>query len=98
MHSLVRLDRTKNLVHVAGVDLFLTVRDIAKGQEVVKEIHASNPSGQGKIGLLEMHLDSLQSVRHCAEMFLSQSEKLNILILNAGMQNLRCPLSSAAAA
>ena len=70
--------------NAAGFDLYLTVRDLSKGREVVKDMQASDTAGQGSIQLLEMHLDSLQSVRQCADSFLSQSQQLNILILNAG--------------
>ena len=47
-------------------------------------MQASDTAGKGSVQLLDMHLDSLQSVRQCADSFLSQSQKLNILILNAG--------------
>ncbi len=55
-----------------------------KGQDVVQDILASSSSNQGKLELLHLELDSLQSVRDCAEHFLSKSCHLNILINNAG--------------
>ena len=74
----------------AGADLYLTVRDMQKGQDVVKDILASSSPNQGKLELLHLELDSLQSVRDCAEHFLSRSRSLNILINNAGKQFFMC--------
>jgi len=73
-----------------GADLYLTVRDMKKGQDVVKDIMDSPSSNQGKLELLHFELDSLQSVRDCAEHFLSRSSSLNILINNAGKQLFIC--------
>ena len=64
--------------------MYLTVRDMHKGQTVVKDILTSSNSNQSKLELLHLELDSLQSVRDCAEHFLSKSCRLNILINNAG--------------
>ena len=55
-----------------------------KGQDVVKDTLASSSSNPGKLELLHLELDSLQSVRDCAKHFLSKSCSLNILINNAG--------------
>ncbi|DBA66731.1 TPA: hypothetical protein ACH3X2_001880 [Trebouxia sp. C0005] len=60
-----------------------------KGQTVVKDILTSSNSNQSKLELLHLELDSLQSVRDCAEHFLSKSCRLNILINNAGV--MCCP-------
>lgn len=54
-----------------------------KGRRVVEEIKADTPSG-GKVSLIEMEMDSLASVKKGAEDFLKQSDKLNVLICNAG--------------
>lgn len=76
---------TLRALHATGAHVFGTVRDLAKGQKVVDEILASNPSG-GKIDLIEMELGSLDSVRKAAKEFLEKSGgKLNLLILNAGI-------------
>ncbi|KAL0044735.1 hypothetical protein WJX82_007449 [Trebouxia sp. C0006] len=76
---------TARALHATGADLYLTVRDMKKGQDVVKDILDSPSSNQGKLELLHFELDSLQSVRDCAEHFLSRSSSLNILINNAGV-------------
>lgn len=76
---------TLRALHATGAHVFGTVRDLAKGQKVVDEILASNPSG-GKIDLIELELASLDSVRKAAKEFLEKSGgKLNLLILNAGI-------------
>ena len=64
-------------------------RDVKKGEEVAQEIAASNPSSKGKIDVLKLELDDLQSVRQCATDFLSKSKQLNALITNAGI--MACP-------
>ena len=55
---------------------------------MVADIQA-NSTGHGKTELpepqlLQLELDSLESVRQCAEDFLKDSKQLNVLILNAG--------------
>ena len=49
---------------------------------MVDEIKANNQGG--KMTLIEMDLESLASIKKGAESFLKQSDKLNILIGNAG--------------
>lgn len=56
---------------------------------MAKEIAASLPSSKGKIDVLKLELDDLQSVRQCAADFLSKSKQLNVLITNAGI--MACP-------
>lgn len=80
---------TARALHATGAHLFLTVRDMKKGEEVVKSILASNPTSQGKVELLKLELDSLQSVREGAAEFLKRSKQLNVLINNAGV--MACP-------
>jgi len=65
--------------------VFITVRDLQKGQTALKDILGNSKSSQGKVDLLQLDLNSLQSVRDCAADFLSKSKTLNVLINNAGM-------------
>ncbi len=65
--------------------MFITVRDLQKGQTALKDILGNSKSSQGKVDLLQLDLSSLQSVRDCAADFLSKSKTLNVLINNAGM-------------
>jgi NAD(P)-dependent dehydrogenase (short-subunit alcohol dehydrogenase family) len=63
-----------------GGKVFLTVRDLKKGEETCKSFLEP-----GRVELLEMDNNSLDSVRAAAKTFLSKSEKLNVLVNNAGI-------------
>ena len=62
---------------------YLAVRDVAKGEQVAKELLQSGKS-HAKIEVLKLELDSLASVRSCAAEFQKRSRTLNILVNNAG--------------
>ena len=68
-----------------GAHLFLPVRDMAKGEQVKRDIESSSGEGKGKIDLLTLDMESLDSVRQCAADFLSKSKQLNVLVCNAGV-------------
>ncbi|DBA88966.1 TPA: hypothetical protein ACH3X2_000192 [Trebouxia sp. C0005] len=76
-------------LHLTGAHVFITVRDLQKGQAALKDILGNSRSIQGKVDLLQLDLNSLQSVRDCAADFLSKSKILNVLINNAGV--MACP-------
>ena len=76
---------TESFSVASGADLYLTARDMQKGQKVLQDLQASSSDTHGKVELLHLELDSLQSVRDCAECFLKKSKTLNVLINNAGM-------------
>ncbi len=65
--------------------MFITVRDLQKGQAALKDTLGNSKSSQGKVDLLQLDLNSLQSVRDCAADFLSKSKILTVLINNAGV-------------
>ncbi|KAF4830108.1 WW domain-containing oxidoreductase [Colletotrichum tropicale] len=74
---------TARALHATGADVYITGRDTARGEEVAKRImHDGKP---GKVVFIEMHLDSLASVRDAASKFLQLSDTLNCLICNAGV-------------
>ena len=75
---------TARAIHATGADVYMTSRNLENGQKVASEIMASNSGSKGKIDVLKLQLDSLQSVRECAADFLSRSKRLNVLINNAG--------------
>lgn len=76
---------TARALHATGAHLFLTVRDVAKGERVVRDVVENEKSGSGgKVELLRLELDSLASVRAAAAEFLGRSKQLNVLINNAG--------------
>ncbi|GJC78750.1 short-chain dehydrogenase TIC 32, chloroplastic [Colletotrichum liriopes] len=77
---------TARAIHATGATLFLTARDSVKAQQAVDSIkNGPGPKSDAPIHTIELRLDSLASVRSAAKAFFSMSDKLNILILNAGV-------------
>ncbi|KAJ3117510.1 hypothetical protein HDU96_006439 [Phlyctochytrium bullatum] len=76
---------TARAIYSAGADVYITVRNVPKGQAVLDKIKEEFPNAGGKLGLVEMELDSLASIRKGAKEFLAKSSKLNVLINNAGV-------------
>ncbi|KAF2732024.1 short-chain dehydrogenase [Polyplosphaeria fusca] len=68
----------------AGMRVFGAVRNLEKAKEAVGS--ALEP---GRFELIHLDMNSLDSVRKCAEDFLSKSNRLHILINNAGI--MACP-------
>jgi NAD(P)-dependent dehydrogenase (short-subunit alcohol dehydrogenase family) len=71
---------TARALATTGATLFLSARDIPKATGALSGILSP-----GKAELLHCDLSSLSSVRACAQEFLEKSNKLNILICNAGL-------------
>lgn len=71
---------TARALSVTGAKLFLGVRDIAKGKSALADILEP-----GRVELLKIDLNSLESVREAAQTFLQKSKTLNVLINNAGV-------------
>ncbi|KAI0904162.1 putative short-chain dehydrogenase [Ustulina deusta] len=79
---------TTRAMYATGARVFILVRDTAKAQPIVAEI-ISSTHGNGEIEIIEMDLDSLDSVKNAARQFLQKSSRLNVLINNAGV--MACP-------
>lgn len=77
---------TVRALHATGADVYFTGRDAVKSQKVRQDILDSS-EGKGKLGVIMMDMDSLESVRRAARDFLAQSNTLNILVNNAGKFN-----------
>lgn len=71
---------TARALSVTGATLYLTARDLKKAEQALGDL-IEKPN----VHLLTLNLNSLASVRACAEEFLSKSSQLNILINNAGV-------------
>ena len=71
---------TARALSTTGAKLYLGVRDLAKGQSALSDILKA-----GHVELLEIDLNSLDSVRAAANEFLNKSKTLNIAINNAGV-------------
>lgn len=84
---------TARALYETGAQLFLTARDTSKLDSVISNIIAqATNKDTPKPEPLELHLDSLDSVRKAAEDFKVRSHgRLNILINNAGV--MACPYS-----
>ena len=71
---------TGRALAATGGRVFLTVRDMKKGEEACKTY-----LDPGRVELLEMDNNSLASVRAAAKTFLEKSDRLNVLVCNAGI-------------
>ncbi|MCJ1423737.1 hypothetical protein MMC29_001621 [Sticta canariensis] len=76
---------TARTLHATGARLFLPVRDIEKGQKVVDSIRSDDESNKAEIILIKMELDSLDSIRNGVKEILSKTDRLNVLVANAGV-------------
>jgi NAD(P)-dependent dehydrogenase (short-subunit alcohol dehydrogenase family) len=74
---------TVRALHATGAHVFMQVRDMDKGEGVMKDILATSV-GTGKLDILYMELGSFKSIRAGAAEFLKKSEKLHVLVNNAG--------------
>ncbi len=70
-----------------GARVVLTVRDLARGEEVADGIRKS--TGNASVECEELELGDLASVRAFAERFLARHDALQILVNNAGV--MACP-------
>ncbi|KAK4496686.1 hypothetical protein PRZ48_012668 [Zasmidium cellare] len=79
---------TAAALYETGAKVLITARDIPKLEKVIDGIIANSPSGDRAFPRpepIELHLDSLQSVRDAAKLIKSKISTLNILINNAGV-------------
>ncbi|KIM99206.1 hypothetical protein OIDMADRAFT_43200 [Oidiodendron maius Zn] len=74
---------TARAIHATGADIYFTGRDAQKGKEIREALLRDGKPGKAEY--VEMHLDSLGSVRAAATEFL-RSDKLNVLICSAGVR------------
>ncbi|KAL9944609.1 hypothetical protein D7B24_007332 [Verticillium nonalfalfae] len=77
---------TARAIHATGATLYITARDSAKAQQAIENIkNGPGPKSNAPIHAIEMRLDSFASVRAAAKTFHDKENKLNLLILNAGV-------------
>jgi len=70
-----------------GMKLVLPVRNMAKGEALREEIHQL--TGNGHVDLMECDLASLDTVRMFAETFNKKYDRLDVLINNAGIWEMK---------
>ncbi|KAL9560724.1 hypothetical protein ACKAV7_015041 [Fusarium commune] len=77
---------TARALHATGATVYITARSPAKIEQGINDI-VSWPEAKSKAPVygIELRLDSLKSVRAAAKDFLAKVDRLNILILNAGV-------------
>ncbi len=75
---------TARALHATGADVYFTARDLQKGATIREDILRTS-GGKGRLEVIELNLDSLDSVRKAATAFLEKSNTLNVLVNNAGM-------------
>lgn len=63
--------------------IWLAARNVTAAQEVVDEIHQYQPESSVKV--LQLDLTSFESVKKASQRFLAESDRLDILMLNAGI-------------
>lgn len=76
--------QTAKALAVTGARLFLTARNVAAGEDAARLIAADTGKGINAIEVVQLDLDSLESVRQAATAIASKTDKVNILINNAG--------------
>ncbi len=65
--------------------IYLTARTAARADAAIQEIHQAVPASKGKIRFLELDLGSFASVKKAADVFLGLSDRLDLLMNNAGL-------------
>ncbi|MFP6641509.1 MAG: SDR family NAD(P)-dependent oxidoreductase, partial [Myxococcota bacterium] len=72
----------------AGAAVTIAARNVEKANGVAESIRAAHPSA--KVGVIELDLTSLDSVRGCADRYRAEHDSLGLLVNNAGI--MACPL------
>ena len=67
-----------------GATLYLTARNLSKAQDAVSDLLAQHPD---RIHLLQMELDSFESIKKSVTEFKNKTFTLNLLICNAGVRH-----------
>ncbi|EGU84369.1 hypothetical protein FOPG_18622 [Fusarium oxysporum f. sp. conglutinans race 2 54008] len=67
--------------------IFITARTEKRGNAAIKEIQDAVPNFKGQIKFLELDLSSFASIKKGASIFLGQSDRLDILMNNAGLMS-----------
>jgi len=77
---------TARALHATGAHIYITARDTKKADAAVEHI-LKNSVGKGPVDVIYMDMTSLDSVKKAAADFLAKSDKLNVLVCNAGAKS-----------
>lgn len=75
---------TATALAATGAKIFLGVRNLDKGAQVVQSIEAAVPVSKGRLELIRMDLSSLESTRSAAQSITNKTDCLNVVVNNAG--------------
>lgn len=84
--SFISLIAAKNPAHVV-----FSGRNVSRANELISKVKAASPNV--KVTFIECDLSSLASVQRAAKQFLAQSDRLDVLMCNAGVMALDPALS-----
>jgi retinol dehydrogenase 12 len=73
------------ILYRANATVYLTSRDVTKGQAAIDRIKAAVPASKGRLELLQVDLADLPSIKKCADEFKARESKLHYLCNNAGL-------------
>lgn len=71
----------------SGARVFATARDMARANRVKQEIleeQGSSGTADSRLSVVQLELEEQDSVRECAREVLAKTDRLNILVCNAG--------------
>ncbi|KAI0426078.1 putative short-chain dehydrogenase [Xylaria sp. FL1042] len=77
---------TVRALHLTGADVYMQARDLEKAQALKDDILKTS-EGKGKLDIVVMDLTSFKSIREGVRDFLTKTQKVNVLINNAGVRN-----------
>ena len=78
---------TARALAAKGAQVTIAARTLAAGEAAAGEIRQA--SGSGAVDVVELELGSLASIRRCADEFLKRTDRIDLLINNAGV--MACP-------
>lgn len=81
---------TARALYANGAVVYMPVRNTKKGDDVAEDIKGTSTNTPGRVEVMQMDLDSLDSVKQFATAFLEKESTLNLLINNAGVHTLVC--------
>jgi len=80
-------EETARALAAHGASVAMTARDLPRGEAAAEKIR--NSTGNTNVEVIELALDSLASVRKCADGYVASHDRLDLLINNAGV--MACP-------
>lgn len=73
------------MLYGAGATIFMGARSADKNKRAIKTIEAEIPQGKGRMIDLRLDLSDLSSIKTSAEKLISQSDRLDVVVHNAGI-------------